>query len=46
MGCPALAAPTSPLVAALAAAHRRNAWRLRLDTGDVEKQFETVPPEV
>jgi hypothetical protein len=34
------------LEAALAAAHRRNAWRLRLDTGDMEKEFATVPPGV
>jgi hypothetical protein len=33
------------LEAELAAAHRRNAWRLRLDTGHVEKEFETVPPD-
>ncbi|MEU9397929.1 universal stress protein [Streptomyces sp. NPDC048324] len=44
--CPVLAVPPSPLAAALAAAHRRNAWRLRLDTGDVEKEFETLPPEI
>ncbi|WP_369226932.1 universal stress protein [Streptomyces sp. R39] len=43
--CPVLAVPPSPLEAALAAAHRRNAWRLRLDTGDVQREFETVPPE-
>jgi nucleotide-binding universal stress UspA family protein len=44
--CPVLAVPPSPLEAELAAAHRRNAWRLRLDTGHVEKEFETVPPDV
>ncbi|MEV6947846.1 universal stress protein [Streptomyces sp. NPDC051172] len=44
--CPVLAVPPSPLEAALAAAHRRNTWRLRLDTADMEKEFETVPPEV
>ncbi|MFF3511671.1 universal stress protein [Streptomyces sp. NPDC002573] len=43
--CPVLAVPPSPLEAALAAAHRRNTWRLRLDTRDVEKEFETVPPK-
>lgn len=43
--CPVLAVPPSPLEAELAAAHRRNAWRLRLDTGHVEKEFETVPPD-
>ncbi|MBO1335670.1 universal stress protein [Streptomyces sp. VRA16 Mangrove soil] len=31
-GCPVLAVPPSPLEADLAAAHRRNLWRLRLDT--------------
>ncbi|MFJ4714073.1 universal stress protein [Streptomyces sp. NPDC088785] len=30
--CPVLAVPPSPLEAELAAAHRRNLWRLRLDT--------------
>ncbi|WP_327691894.1 MULTISPECIES: universal stress protein [unclassified Streptomyces] len=43
--CPVLAVPPSPLEAELAAAHRRNAWRLRLDTGHVESEFETVPPD-
>jgi hypothetical protein len=46
--CPVLAVPPSFLEAELAVPHRRNAWRLRLrlDTGDLEKEFETVPPEV
>ncbi|MEU2737321.1 universal stress protein [Streptomyces sp. NPDC007095] len=44
-GCPVLAVPPSPLQAALAAVHRRNIWRLRLDTGDMRKEFETVPPD-
>lgn len=43
--CPVLAVPRSPLEADLAASHRRNVWRLRLDTGHVEKEFETVPPD-
>ncbi|MFH8776194.1 universal stress protein [Streptomyces sp. NPDC017958] len=43
--CPVLAVPPSPLQAALAAVHRRNTWRLRLDTGDLQKEFETVPPD-
>ncbi|MGW1726077.1 universal stress protein [Streptomyces sp. NPDC002306] len=30
--CPVLAIPPSPLESELAAVHRRNAWRLRLDT--------------
>lgn len=42
--CPVLAVPPSPLQAALAAVHRRNIWRLRLDTGDIRREFETVPP--
>ncbi|MEU8590808.1 universal stress protein [Streptomyces sp. NPDC048664] len=36
--CPVLAVPPSPLEAALAAAHRRNRWRLGLDTGRLEKE--------
>ncbi|MYX27527.1 universal stress protein [Streptomyces sp. SID8381] len=44
-GCAVLAVPPSPLEATLASAHRRNTWRLRLDTGDMEKEFATVPPE-
>ncbi|MFF4754604.1 universal stress protein [Streptomyces sp. NPDC002514] len=43
--CPVLAVPPSPLEAALAAVHRRNAWRLRLDTGDLAREFESVPPD-
>jgi nucleotide-binding universal stress UspA family protein len=43
--CPVLAVPPSPLEVALAAVHRRNAWRLRLDTGHLQKEFETVPPD-
>lgn len=44
-GCPVLAVPPSPLQQALATAHRRNTWRLRLDTGRVEREFGRVPPE-
>ncbi|MFI5469012.1 universal stress protein [Streptomyces cacaoi] len=44
-GCPVLAVPPSPLQATLAAAQRRNAWRLRLDTGHMAREFETVPPD-
>ncbi|MEU9138760.1 universal stress protein [Streptomyces sp. NPDC048404] len=36
--CPVLAIPPSPLRAALTAAHRRNILRLRLDTGDLERE--------
>ncbi|KOV59708.1 universal stress protein [Streptomyces sp. MMG1121] len=43
--CPVLAVPPSPLEAELAAVHRRNALRLRLDTGRLEREFATVPPE-
>jgi nucleotide-binding universal stress UspA family protein len=43
-GCPVLAVPPSPIQAALTAMHRRNAWRLRLDTGDLHREFETMPP--
>ncbi|MGW1259028.1 universal stress protein [Streptomyces sp. NPDC002513] len=42
--CPVLAVPPSPLEAALASAHRRNTWRLRLDTGRLTRESETVPP--
>ncbi|MFF8990993.1 hypothetical protein ACF09H_13800 [Streptomyces sp. NPDC014983] len=42
--CPVLAVPPSPLQAAPAAVHRRNIWRLRLDTEDIRREFETVPP--
>ncbi|MFE6821409.1 universal stress protein [Streptomyces sp. NPDC057690] len=44
-GCAVLAVPPSPLEATLAAAQRRNAWRLRLDTGHVAREFATVPPD-
>ena len=43
-GCPVLAVPPSPLQAALDAVHRRNLLRLRLDTGRLEREFDTVPP--
>ena len=43
--CPVLAVPPSPLEADLAAVHRRNAWRLRLDSGHVERAFASVPPD-
>lgn len=43
--CPVLAVPPSPLEAELAALHRRNAWRLRLDTGDFSDCPEVVRPE-
>ncbi|MYR85114.1 universal stress protein, partial [Streptomyces sp. SID685] len=42
--CPVLAIPPSPLHAALTHAHRRNALRLRLDSGDVEREFGIAPP--
>ncbi|MGW1363824.1 universal stress protein [Streptomyces chartreusis] len=41
--CPVLAVPPSPLESELASVHRRNAWRLRLDTGDLAQ--EPVPGE-
>ncbi|MYQ99682.1 universal stress protein, partial [Streptomyces sp. SID6139] len=41
-----LAIPPSPLHAALTHAHRRNALRLRLDSGDVEREFGIAPPGV
>ncbi|GAA3099842.1 universal stress protein [Streptomyces echinatus] len=44
-GCPVLAVPPSPLRAALTSLHRRNALGLRLDTGLLERDFETVPPD-
>ncbi|MFD7814591.1 universal stress protein [Streptomyces sp. NPDC059785] len=46
--CPVLVVPPSPLEAALATARRRNAWRLRMDTGHVEREFRAAaaPPEV
>ncbi|MFH8337406.1 universal stress protein [Streptomyces sp. AM6-12] len=37
--CPVLTVPPSPLHTALAHAHRRNALRLRLDSGDVEREL-------
>ncbi|MEW2288802.1 universal stress protein [Streptomyces sp. NPDC047841] len=43
--CPVLAVPPSPLQRALTTAHRRNALRLRLDTGRVEREFETARPD-
>ncbi|MDH6605086.1 nucleotide-binding universal stress UspA family protein [Streptomyces sp. SAI-208] len=43
--CPVLAVPPSPLQSDLAAVHRRNVWRLRLDSGHLEQEFETVPPD-
>ncbi|MGX1541984.1 universal stress protein [Streptomyces adustus] len=43
--CPVLAVPPSPLRTALTAAHRRNALRRRLDTGHLEREFETAPPD-
>lgn len=43
--CPVLAVPPSPLEAELAAVHRRNAWRLRLNTGHLEREFHSVPPK-
>ncbi|MFF7754470.1 universal stress protein [Streptomyces sp. NPDC007971] len=42
--CPVLAVPPSPLQAALTAVHRRNTWRLRLNTRDLQREFEAVPP--
>lgn len=41
-GCPVLAVPPSPLEAELAVAHRRNLWRLGLDTGRLEKESAPV----
>ncbi|AOR37197.1 hypothetical protein BFF78_19820 [Streptomyces fodineus] len=43
--CPVLAVPPSPLQAELAAAHRRNTWRLRLNTGHLERELHTMPPQ-
>jgi hypothetical protein len=40
--CPVLAVPPSPLEAELASAHRRNLWRLGLDTGHLEKDTPRV----
>ncbi|ANP52479.1 nucleotide-binding universal stress UspA family protein [Streptomyces griseochromogenes] len=44
-GCPVLAVPPSPLESELAAVHRRNTWRLRLDTRHLLTKRKTVPPE-
>ncbi|MER5941150.1 universal stress protein [Streptomyces sp. NPDC001928] len=41
--CPVLAVPPSPLESELAAVHRRNVWRLGLDTRELAGR--TVPPE-
>ncbi len=44
--CPVLAVPPSPLEAELTSAHRRNLWRLRLDTRRLAAPAEeTVPPD-
>ncbi|CAM5662749.1 hypothetical protein SCANM63S_07355 [Streptomyces canarius] len=43
--CPVLAVPPSPLPEALAVVHRRNTWRLRLDSGHLEREFQTMPPD-
>ncbi|MFD5569166.1 universal stress protein [Streptomyces cadmiisoli] len=43
--CPVLAVPPSPLESELAAVHRRNAWRLRLDARELADSPERVPPE-
>ncbi|MEU5540431.1 universal stress protein [Streptomyces sp. NPDC020362] len=43
--CPVLAVPPSPLESDLAAVHRRNRWRLRLDTRHLVSGRETVPPD-
>ena len=43
--CPVLAVPPSPLEADLAAVHRRNTWRLRLDARHLVGGRETVPPD-
>ncbi|WP_225095457.1 universal stress protein [Streptomyces sp. CoH27] len=42
--CPVLAVPPSPLQAALAAVHRRNALRLPLDMERLQREFGSVPP--
>ncbi|MYW20954.1 universal stress protein [Streptomyces sp. SID161] len=44
-GCPVLAVPPSPLRAALAALHRRNALGLRLDTRLLVQERGTVRPD-
>ncbi|MCI3246202.1 MULTISPECIES: universal stress protein [Streptomyces] len=43
--CPVLAVPPSPLQSELAAVHRRNTWRRRLDSGDVLRGTKTLRPE-
>lgn len=43
--CPVLAVPPSPLESDLAAVHRRNAWRLRLDTRHLVGGRTTAPPD-
>lgn len=43
--CPVLAVPPSPLESELAAVHRRNTWRLRLDPRHLLEKTEKVPPE-
>ncbi|MCF3130299.1 universal stress protein [Streptomyces olivochromogenes] len=43
--CPVLAVPPSPLETQLAAVHRRNAWRMRLDPRQLLRE-EPVPPGV
>ncbi|MFE7274503.1 universal stress protein [Streptomyces sp. NPDC057623] len=43
--CPVLMVPPSPLQAELEAVHRRNVFRLPLDTGCLEREFDTVPPD-
>ncbi|MFF8860928.1 universal stress protein [Streptomyces sp. NPDC015139] len=43
--CPVPAVPPSPLRAALTSVHRRNVLRLRLHTGHLEREFESLPPD-
>ncbi|WP_320780039.1 universal stress protein, partial [Streptomyces sp. CRN 30] len=43
--CPVLAVPPSPLLGALEAAHRRDFWRLPLDTGRTARDFGDRTPE-
>ncbi|QKW05068.1 universal stress protein [Streptomyces sp. NA04227] len=43
--CPVLAVPPPALESALTARHRRNTWRLRLDSGHVEREFSAAPPD-
>ncbi|WP_151775362.1 universal stress protein [Streptomyces abyssomicinicus] len=42
--CPVLAVPPSPLESELAAVRRRNAWGLRLDTGQVRRELDDLAP--